>query len=279
MEIATPSDVDLLNSALKSLNELSVAIRLVSENLASLQRNAMQLRLEFDRSGSFKSASYMLDKTKTPISDDQLICVRSDCEWLPKYVDSLWQAWREADAAIGSLSRPLVEKLDALTKSPWVATVRRNCLDLILKWPGDRRHQTSYGAEKVAGTVSELLKKANNSNPHETWDAFEQQLSDYSHDLFAIRDVLAPPQQSMRHVTSTLDQGVRANTSKLFPHGEINDRDVVELVLKINTELNDEKSLNQIAREYTGETKGKDSRAQSLLTKIRRLKRVGRVNY
>jgi len=72
---------------------------------------------------------------------------------------------------------------------------------------------------------------------------------------------------------------VRASAEKLFPKGEPKNRDVVELVIKINTEKGGEKSLNQIARAYTRESKGSDRRAQQLLSTIRRLRREGRVNY
>ena len=70
----------------------------------------------------------------------------------------------------------------------------------------------------------------------------------------------------------------RANNDKLFPKGELKDRDIAELVIKINTEKGGDKSINQIARDYTGELKGSDRKAMSMLSEIRRLRRQGLVN-
>jgi hypothetical protein len=67
---------------------------------------------------------------------------------------------------------------------------------------------------------------------------------------------------------------VRANVVKLFPKGEPRNRDLVELALKINTEKDTGKSLNQIAAEYTCNSR----RAKSLLASLRRMKRQGEVN-
>ncbi|GEM_PF-2388835 len=69
-----------------------------------------------------------------------------------------------------------------------------------------------------------------------------------------------------------------ANTSRLFPGGLPRNLDVRDLVCKLDAEKQPGKSDNDIAREFTGETKGHDKKAKSLLSQIRRLKREGKVN-
>ena len=66
---------------------------------------------------------------------------------------------------------------------------------------------------------------------------------------------------------------------RVSPKGEIKNRNIVELVLKLNTEFGPNKSRNQIAREYTGEPKGNDPQARNLLSLIRRLVREADLPY
>jgi hypothetical protein len=73
------------------------------------------------------------------------------------------------------------------------------------------------------------------------------------------------------------DQEVDANTRKLFPKGIPDNQDVVDLVVRLNTEMGPGRSMNQIAREFTGETAQNDAKALSLLSQIRRMIRKGRV--
>lgn len=70
---------------------------------------------------------------------------------------------------------------------------------------------------------------------------------------------------------------VRANNYKLFPKGELKDRNLTELAVKINTEKDSGRSFNEIAREFTGETKGNCRKANSYLSQLRRLRSEGRV--
>lgn len=267
-----PSDLGALNAALDALNHVSVAIKIISEHLASIQRQAAMIELEFNRDGTFKLAFYRSDKKRQPLSEDYLVNIRSDCKWLPKRVESLWEAWAKADSAIANLPRRLVERLEALTNTPWVSAVRRNCLDNILKWPGELHHQTSYAAVKVSGTVEELLENARNADPFPTWKEYQRLLATYTHDLYAIRDAISPEKpQAIATIV--------ANAEKLFPAGMLDDRNLVELVLKINTERSDGKRLIAIAREYFDETKGSDPKSRSALASLRRLRRDGRVNY
>lgn len=69
-----------------------------------------------------------------------------------------------------------------------------------------------------------------------------------------------------------------ANNSRLFPGGFPENADIRDLVCKLDAAKQSEKSDNEIAREFTGETKGHDKKAKSLLSQIRRLKREGKVN-
>ena len=73
-----------------------------------------------------------------------------------------------------------------------------------------------------------------------------------------------------------------ANTSKLFSGKIPNNTDLVDLVVRLDTERGkaekERRSWNAIARDFTGETADDCPRANSLLSSIRRLKRQGRVN-
>ncbi len=71
---------------------------------------------------------------------------------------------------------------------------------------------------------------------------------------------------------------VRANNRKLFPKGLPQNPNLIDLVLRLNSQRDSGKSKSQIAREFTKETAGNDRRAQSLLAQIRRLIREGRLN-
>jgi hypothetical protein len=65
---------------------------------------------------------------------------------------------------------------------------------------------------------------------------------------------------------------------RLFPKGIPENADIRDLVLQINEQRGNGKSLGRIARELTGEDRRKDKKAKSLLAQVRRLKREGRVN-
>jgi hypothetical protein len=82
--------------------------------------------------------------------------------------------------------------------------------------------------------------------------------------------------------TGEKDGANSANTSKLF-FGDIpKNPDIVDLVIRFDAEkskpMNERRSLNEIAREFKGETKGKDKESKSLVSQIRRMKREGRIN-
>jgi len=71
---------------------------------------------------------------------------------------------------------------------------------------------------------------------------------------------------------------VRANNRKLFPKGLPSNPNLIDLVLRLDSQRDSGKSMNQIAREFIEETEGNDKCAQSLLAQIRRMRRDGRLN-
>lgn len=70
----------------------------------------------------------------------------------------------------------------------------------------------------------------------------------------------------------------RADRSPLFPRGIPHNHDIQDLATKIDSEKNSGKSINEIAREFTGESKGSDRKARNLLRQIRRMKHDGKIN-
>jgi hypothetical protein len=70
--------------------------------------------------------------------------------------------------------------------------VRRHCVDVVLKWPGEVGHQTSYAAQKVHGSVTELLELTGKNDPFPTWENYLELIAGYGHDLFSIRDAVVP---------------------------------------------------------------------------------------
>jgi hypothetical protein len=193
--VSQSSDLDALNNALVALTNLHVAINLVSEQLASLKRQTVNYDLQFDSQGELTAVFYRVATHKDELRRvDEQYCleIRSNCKWLPEYVKSLWKYQPEVDAALAALPSRLLEKLDALTGVPWLATARRNCIDKILAWPGEKHHQTSLVAIKVNGGINELLQKAAKKDPFSTWKTYEESLLGYKHDLIAIRDEVQP---------------------------------------------------------------------------------------
>ena len=69
-----------------------------------------------------------------------------------------------------------------------------------------------------------------------------------------------------------------ANTRKLFPNGAPNDTDIVDLVIKLDSAKGTQKTMSQVAREFTGETIGNDKKAKQLLARIRMMKSRGNLN-
>lgn len=205
MAASENSILNALNAATSALIQLGVAIKLISDDLFGLQRETEAYHLHFDRHGAFEGISYRHDpKERYAADDDWCVNIRSHCEWLPKRVDELWKAYPKADHAIGTLPRPLVDRLNGFYSAPWIATVRRKCLDNVLKWPGEMHHQSSMASEKVSGTVKELLQKAANFDPHPTWAEYQRLLLEYGHDLVAVRDAIQPRESTAWHGMQTL---------------------------------------------------------------------------
>ena len=68
-----------------------------------------------------------------------------------------------------------------------------------------------------------------------------------------------------------------ADKRKIFPDGVPDDTEVVDVVILILNEKERGKSLNQIAREYTGETVGNFPKAARILDRIRKGKARGKI--
>ena len=187
------SDLAALNALLHALNDLRVYIHLVSDHLASLQRSARWYDLILAVGGEFRGAAHRHEPTQTYLAGHpELIHLESDIEWLPKYIDGLWEAVPKVDKALFELPSRLADTLNWLTNSPWVAHVRRDCIDEILAWPGESLHQASWRAEKVHGDVLELLKKVEKHSPFEAWSKFYHLIGDYAKDLYSIRGEVVP---------------------------------------------------------------------------------------
>ena len=71
------------------------------------------------------------------------------------------------------------------------------------------------------------------------------------------------------------ESNVRANNPKLFPGGTPPNQDITDLAVKLQTERDSGKSMNQIAREFTN---GDEAKAKRLLAHIRTLRRRGKIN-
>jgi hypothetical protein len=180
-------------------------MRIISNDIKVLQRHARDYELHFDARNAFQGVSYRgVDDSFRDADDPFCIELRGTCQFLPQYLDDLWKSREEADLAISRLPRRLTEALDALAGKPWVASVRRNCLDKILAWPGETAHQTSYAARKVYGSVKELLKNADRYPPFETWEGYYSLMNEYGHDLYSIRHLV----QTVIHETDRNEQPI-----------------------------------------------------------------------
>ena len=79
-----------------------------------------------------------------------------------------------------------------------------------------------------------------------------------------------------------IEPTVRANEqlvrARLFPQGPPEDSDIVDLVLRLDSGRGGELTMNEIARKFTGESAGNDSKAMKLLARIRKMKLKGLIN-
>ncbi len=187
------SDLEALNKALDALNSLQVAIQLVREGLDAIQRDSKYHLLHFDAKGVFTGMSWHNTPHEIwPAECSDCVLIQSHCEWLPKHVNSLWMSHAEADRAVAMLPRRLTDRLDKISNTDWVSSVRFNCLDKVLKWPGEIAPQTSWTAVKVAGTIPKLLRYAADYDPLPTWAHFERLIAGYREQLVAIRHAVQP---------------------------------------------------------------------------------------
>lgn len=186
-------DREALNRALSALTDLQVNIQLIAEYLEKIQRHANYHDLYFDSDGDFVGMSWKHDPKECYLAtSEECFNESSNCEWLRKHIDELADRYFSADRALWMLPDRLLDVMDRLTGTPWLAAVRSHCLDNIMKWPGEAAHQTSYASKKILGTTDELLANAEKHSPFATWEGYIRLLQQYGHDLFAIRHYVLP---------------------------------------------------------------------------------------
>lgn len=179
-------DAAALRRAIEGLSSVAAALESVQNNLARLVSESRLFELQFTRDGKGELAA-IATRTNPPeiAAADSLIWleVAPRCKHLPKHVESLQRSCSEAQQALDGLPKCLTDKLDSLSDSPWVARVRRQCVDSVLAWPGQ-----IYGPfpTHVAG----LLNTAGESDPIPTWANYLELLRGYVADLFAVRDAV-----------------------------------------------------------------------------------------
>lgn len=182
-----------LNRAMSALTDLQVNLQLISDYLSKVKSHSETYDLHFDSEHRFVGESSKHKPRECRLANhDFCASISSNCEWLQKHLDELLKTYLEADNALWALPSRLTDKLDALTGVPWFASVRCHCLDNIMKWPGEKSHQTSYASEKVLGSVGELLEKAERYSPFSAWADFIRLLQKYGHELYAIRQYVVP---------------------------------------------------------------------------------------
>jgi len=214
---STNGDFNALNNALNALTKLNVSMMMVSQHLAAIQRQSQDYDLGFAPNGNLsricrRGSRLIIWEPGSADDRHEFLELCSNCEWFPKHVKSLWESQREADDALGAVPRRLLENIDALTARPWLPSVRRYCLDLVLKWPGETTHQSSLITIKINGRIDEMLANAVHRDPFPTWAKFCDLLDQYGHDLVAIRDAVQPS-PLVNHVTAPQLHAVSRETN------------------------------------------------------------------
>ena len=106
-----------------------------------------------------------------------------------------------------------------------------------------------------------------------------QSMRDLLRAVYGVRTRLNAEESNCRSTATVADtDAVRANEAKLFPGGVPRNSNIVDLVVRLDAERASGRSANEIARDFTGEQEGNDTRAQSLLSQIRRLKREKKIS-
>lgn len=269
------SDLAALNNALAALNALQVALQILGDDLASLQRQTKDLDLHFDK-GKFIGTSWKSNPGEIhPADGPDCIGIQSDCEWLPRRVEALWESHSETNKALDELPHSLTDKLDRLIRGGlWVALVRRHCVDKVLAWPGEKHHQLSRASEKVLGTVPELLKKAAKYDPIQTWNEFQELILGYKADLIAVRGEVQPkPDASVDSSPSAAPDAQKKDAGNMPDSPDV--RDLCHLLSKSRDRIASGKtSAISVAREFTKEQQGNDPKAQSLMRQARRFRHL-----
>lgn len=182
-----------VNRLLEAFSGLGAVIHCISDDLATLQRQASRNRLIFGDDGTLHGAMWLHSDNCCYMRDDDLLQFAvGACDQLPEWVQKLYEQQAEALTALNALPHRLRSLLDSLTAKPWAVAVRRDCLDWVIAWPGETLHPRALGSRKVCTRPDELLKAAAAFDPYQTWKAYQEKLHGYCNDLMALEGPLPP---------------------------------------------------------------------------------------
>ncbi|MCH7687976.1 MAG: hypothetical protein IH899_15060, partial [Planctomycetes bacterium] len=210
------SGLDLLQRVIDAFASASAALHCIDDDVATLQRKSEKYELRFDDSLQFVSMkplplvgleSHVDESHVIEASDDRAIEVVGCCEMLPERVDNLWTAKAEADAAIQALSTSILDTLSKMVGKPWQPTVRRECIDWLTIWPGEKT--PGYGVRKVSNHVPTLLENADHYDPHDKWQEYRERLASYANDILAVRAEVAEGEPAVGKQPNRLEQAKR----------------------------------------------------------------------
>lgn len=96
---------------------------------------------------------------------------------------------------------------------------------------------------------------------------------------------MAPPPRgtgkrdpAKKEQSSNTPEQVRANHFKLFPKGDLDDKELTDAIVKLQTERGNGKGDAEILRGITGEAVGSDPKARRLAARIRRARKDGKTS-
>jgi hypothetical protein len=172
-----------------------------------------------------------------------------------------------ADRLAAGLRGTIQQAKDALPREVRQAILEANSDRPVIEWL-DYRHATAHDAAVEA--AEEVVAKIDSSNPAQT----RERLWEIAEPAWPIggADIEKEAVAALRYEDSGANN---ANISDIFPAGPPDNRDLVNLACRLLAERGRGKSDRQIAREYTGEGKGRWNTARSLLAQISRMEREG----
>ena len=121
-------------------------------------------------------------------SDDYCIYSTTHCEWVPKWVNNLWEALDEAEAAISAIPTSFLEVLSQLAERPWRPMVREQLLNFVTVWPDETLTYRTLGSKKVSNHMSTFLDHFQRHDPRPQWREYQRQIDKYQSQLVAVRD-------------------------------------------------------------------------------------------